>query len=228
MKDDCVLEMILQIPACYPLYSVDVACGKRIGISEDRWRRGILHIVQTCAQNGALMDAVMLWKRNVDQEFQGVVPCPICYWILYPKTMAFPNLTCKTCKTTYHKACLYKWFMQSGKSVCTICQQPLWMRSHHNTIAINRRSGSAYCCNIPRRGVYALNMSLRSIHYTLYTFFRSKYIGANDDVDGRWMRGEGRNTSTRKRLAILKKSTAHTNEANLTHVLSSRHICGIH
>ncbi|KAL0587147.1 hypothetical protein ABG067_003205 [Albugo candida] len=125
VKDDCVLEMILQIPACYPLYSVDVACGKRIGISEDRWRRGILHIVQTCAQNGALMDAVMLWKRNVDQEFQGVVPCPICYWILYPKTMAFPNLTCKTCKTTYHKACLYKWFMQSGKSVCTICQQPL-------------------------------------------------------------------------------------------------------
>nr|CCA21382.1 conserved hypothetical protein [Albugo laibachii Nc14] len=125
VKDDCVLEMVLQIPDCYPLYSVDVACGKRVGVSEDRWRRGVLHIVQTCAQNGALMDAVMLWKRNVDQEFQGVVPCPICYWILYPKTMAFPNLTCKTCKTTYHKGCLYKWFMQSGKSVCTICQQPL-------------------------------------------------------------------------------------------------------
>ena len=53
VKDDCVLEMVLQIPDCYPLYSVDVACGKRVGVSEDRWRRGVLHIVQTCAQNGA-------------------------------------------------------------------------------------------------------------------------------------------------------------------------------
>lgn len=125
VKDECALEMVIRVPASYPLRSVEVECTKRIGITEDRWRRWVLQIIKvTASQDGSLLDAVLLWKQNVDKEFEGVEPCPICYSILNPKTMGLPNLPCKTCSNKYHNSCLYKWFNQSGKNKCPICQQP--------------------------------------------------------------------------------------------------------
>ncbi|TYZ61802.1 hypothetical protein PybrP1_004800 [[Pythium] brassicae (nom. inval.)] len=125
VKDECALEMVIRVPASYPLRSVEVECTKRIGISEDRWRRWVLQIIKvTASQDGSLLDAVLLWKQNVDKEFEGVEPCPICYSILNPKTMGLPTLPCKTCANKYHNSCLYKWFNQSGKNKCPICQQP--------------------------------------------------------------------------------------------------------
>ncbi|DAZ98456.1 TPA: hypothetical protein N0F65_001157, partial [Lagenidium giganteum] len=125
MQDDCALEMVIRVPPSYPLRSVEVECTKRIGISEDRWRRWVLQIVKvTASQDGSLLDAVLPWKKNVDKEFEGVEPCPICYSILNPKNMGLPNLPCKTCSNKYHNSCLYKWFNQSGKNKCPICQQP--------------------------------------------------------------------------------------------------------
>jgi E3 ubiquitin-protein ligase listerin len=125
LKDECALEMVIRVPSSYPLRSVEVECTRRIGITEDRWRRWVLQIIKvTSAQDGSLLDAVLLWKQNVDKEFEGVEPCPICYSILNPKTMGLPNLSCKTCANKYHNSCLYKWFNQSGKNKCPICQQP--------------------------------------------------------------------------------------------------------
>ncbi|KAG7395736.1 listerin E3 ubiquitin protein ligase 1 [Phytophthora boehmeriae] len=125
VKDECTLEMVVRVPSSYPLRSVEVECTKRIGISEDRWRRWVLQIIRvTASRDGSLLDAVMLWKRNVDKEFEGVEPCPICYSILNPKNMGLPSLPCKTCSNKYHNSCLYKWFNQSGKNKCPICQQP--------------------------------------------------------------------------------------------------------
>lgn len=127
MKDECALEMVIRVPAAYPLRCVEVECTKRIGIAEDRWRRWVLQIIKvTSSQDGSLLDAVLLWKKNVDKEFEGVEPCPICYSILNPKTMGLPNLPCKTCSNKYHNSCLYKWFNQSGKNKCPICQQPFY------------------------------------------------------------------------------------------------------
>ncbi|TDH69014.1 hypothetical protein CCR75_009295 [Bremia lactucae] len=125
IKDECALEMVVRVPSSYPLRCVEVECTKRIGISEDRWRRWVLQIIRvTSYRDGSLLDAVLLWKHNVDQEFDGVEPCPICYSILNPKNMSLPSLPCKTCNNKYHNSCLYKWFNQSGKNKCPICQQP--------------------------------------------------------------------------------------------------------
>ncbi|CEG42089.1 e3 ubiquitin-protein ligase partial [Plasmopara halstedii] len=125
VKDECALEMVLRVPSSYPLRCVEVECTKRIGIPEDRWRRWVLQIIRvTSSRDGSLLDAVLLWKHNVDKEFEGVEPCPICYSILNPKNMALPSLPCKTCKNKYHNSCLYKWFNQSGKNRCPICMQP--------------------------------------------------------------------------------------------------------
>lgn len=125
VKDECELEMTITIPSNYPLRSVDVTCTKKMGISEDRWRRWVLQILKvTSSQDGSILDAILLWKHNVDKEFDGVEPCPICYSILHPKTFALPKLCCRTCSNKYHSACLYKWFNQSGKNKCPVCQQP--------------------------------------------------------------------------------------------------------
>ncbi|KAF0698519.1 Aste57867_10886 [Aphanomyces stellatus] len=125
LKDECTLEMVIRVPPSYPLRSVEVECTKRIGISEERWRRWVLQILKvTASQDGSLLDAVLLWKSNVDKEFDGVEPCPICFSILNPKTMGLPNLQCRTCSNKYHNSCLYKWFNQSSKNKCPICQQP--------------------------------------------------------------------------------------------------------
>ncbi|CAI5737542.1 unnamed protein product [Hyaloperonospora brassicae] len=125
IKDECALEMVVRVPPSYPLRCVEVECTKRIGISEQRWRRWVLQIIRvTSSRDGSLLDAVLLWKHNVDKEFEGVEPCPICYSILNPKNMGLPSLSCKTCNNKYHNSCLYKWFNQSGKNKCPTCQQP--------------------------------------------------------------------------------------------------------
>ena len=33
-------------------------------------------------QDGTLPEALALWRRNLDKEFEGVEPCPICYAVI--------------------------------------------------------------------------------------------------------------------------------------------------
>ncbi len=127
IADEVTVELTIRLPALYPLRNVEVDGRKKLGISEKRWRRWTLQIIQLLShQDGSVLDAVLLWKRNVDKEFDGVEPCPICYSILHPKTLSMPTLVCKTCSNKFHSACLYKWFSSSGKSKCVICQQPFF------------------------------------------------------------------------------------------------------
>ena len=127
VADEVTVELVIRLPPLYPLRNVEVEGRKRLGISEKRWRRWTLQIIQLLShQDGSVLDAVLLWKRNVDKEFEGVEPCPICYSILHPKSLSMPSLACKTCNNKFHSACLYKWFNSSGKSKCVLCQQPFF------------------------------------------------------------------------------------------------------
>jgi hypothetical protein len=144
--DEVSVDMSIKLPKLYPLRNVEVECKKRMGINEGRWRRWTLQvgstllsthlslfhpdavqIIQLLSQHdGSVLDAILFWKRNVDKEFEGVEPCPICYSVLDPKTLALPTLQCPTCKNKFHPPCLYKWFSTSGKSKCVLCQQPFF------------------------------------------------------------------------------------------------------
>ena len=124
-KEECNLEVVIRLPKAYPLRNVEVDCRKRLGVSESRWRRWVLQIVTLLSnQDACVQQAVDLWKKNVDREFDGLEPCPICYSILHPKNLALPSLECGTCKNKFHPECLYKWFNTSHKSKCPMCQQP--------------------------------------------------------------------------------------------------------
>ena len=124
-RDECTLEMVIRLPSNYPLRMVEVECTNRVGVTEKKWRRWAMQILQLLSsQDGSVLDAVKLWKRNVDKEFEGVEPCPICYCIIETRGHSLPNLECATCHAKFHSRCLYKWFQQSQKNKCPICQQP--------------------------------------------------------------------------------------------------------
>lgn len=124
-QDECQLSVMIRMPSTFPLRNVEVDCQKTIGIADKRWRRWSLQIMLMLnSQDGSVLDALQLWKQNVDKEFDGVEPCPVCYSVLCIKTHSMPNLECKTCHNRFHSSCLMKWFQSSGKSQCVICQQP--------------------------------------------------------------------------------------------------------
>ncbi|KAK8683673.1 hypothetical protein V6N13_039726 [Hibiscus sabdariffa] len=124
-KDETGMDLIIRLPASYPLRHVDVDCTRSLGISEVKQRKWLMSMMMFVRnQNGALAEAIRVWKRNFDKEFEGVEECPICYSVIHTVNHSLPRLACKTCKHKFHAACLYKWFSTSHKSSCPLCQSP--------------------------------------------------------------------------------------------------------
>ncbi|XP_021750254.1 E3 ubiquitin-protein ligase listerin-like [Chenopodium quinoa] len=124
-KDETSMDLVIRLPASYPLRSVDVECTRSLGISEVKQRKWLLSMMAFVRnQNGALAEAIRIWKSNFDKEFEGVEECPICYSVIHTTNHSLPRLACKTCKHKFHAACLYKWFSTSHKSTCPLCQSP--------------------------------------------------------------------------------------------------------
>lgn len=72
--------------------------------------------------NNNIIDSLILWKKNLDKEFEGVEECPICYYVIHASTKELPKLACKTCKHKFHSSCIHKWFQTSNKSECPLCK----------------------------------------------------------------------------------------------------------
>jgi hypothetical protein len=124
-QDEFTLSVVIRLPSCFPFRRAEVDCSKTLGVPESRWKRWALQITQMLNnQGGSLTDALVLWKDNVEKEFEGIEPCPVCYSVLHVKTHKLPEMKCKTCNNRFHFDCLTQWFRSSGKSACVICQQP--------------------------------------------------------------------------------------------------------
>ncbi|XP_059429493.1 E3 ubiquitin-protein ligase listerin [Corylus avellana] len=122
-KDETGMDLVILLPASYPLRPVDVDCTRSLGISEVKQRKWLMSMMSFVRnQNGALAEAIGIWKCNFDKEFEGVEECPICYSVIHTVNHSLPRLACKTCKHKFHSACLYKWFSTSHKSTCPLCQ----------------------------------------------------------------------------------------------------------
>jgi hypothetical protein len=125
VEDGHRLELTIKMPSTMPLKAPEARCSKSVGVSESRLRKWLISIaVYLRAQNGTLVDAMLLWKRNVDRQFEGQEECLICYAIIQPANGQLPKLQCRTCRKRFHGQCLYKWFKSSGKSNCPHCQSP--------------------------------------------------------------------------------------------------------
>ncbi|CAF1768030.1 unnamed protein product [Brassica napus] len=115
-KDETGMDLVIRLPVSYPLRPVDVNCTKSIGISDAKQRKWLMSMLMFVRnQNGALAEAIRIWKRNSDKEFEGVEDCPICYSVIHTVNHSLPRRACVTCKYKFHKACLDKWFLTSHK-----------------------------------------------------------------------------------------------------------------
>lgn len=116
-EDDANTEVMLSLPESYPLRPVEVQCEHSKDVF--RWRVWL-------AQDATLLKAVTMWMKYMEDLFDGIESCLICYSVYHDSKRTLPNLACKTCKNKFHSACLYKWFNTSHKSNCPLCQTP-WM-----------------------------------------------------------------------------------------------------
>uniref|UniRef100_A0A8C3BDC2 E3 ubiquitin-protein ligase listerin n=1 Tax=Cairina moschata TaxID=8855 RepID=A0A8C3BDC2_CAIMO len=122
--DDIFIELIIQLPTNYPLGSITVESGKRVGVAVQQWRNWMLQLsTYLTHQNGSIMEGLSLWKNNVDKRFEGVEDCMICFSVIHGSNYSLPKKACRTCKKKFHSACLYKWFTSSNKSTCPLCRE---------------------------------------------------------------------------------------------------------
>lgn len=125
--DDNILEICLKIPNDFPLHQVDVEGLKRVGVSEQRWRRWMLNCATNFASDrgGNILDILQNWQSNVENHFEGIEDCSICYSIIGLLDRSVPTKQCKTCKQKFHGACLLKWFKSSSNNpTCPLCRSP--------------------------------------------------------------------------------------------------------
>eukprot|EP00026_Physarum_polycephalum_P000411 Phypoly_transcript_00412.p1 GENE.Phypoly_transcript_00412~~Phypoly_transcript_00412.p1 ORF type:complete len:1599 (+),score=331.51 Phypoly_transcript_00412:75-4871(+) len=120
-KDEMVVEIALTLSANYPLRACSVAVNQHLNVGEALWRKWLLGMTTLLlTSEGNLLDACLLWKNSLDQHFEGVEVCPICYSLF--NSGQLPKLQCRTCKNKFHSACMFKWFSTSHKSTCPLCQ----------------------------------------------------------------------------------------------------------
>ncbi|CAN2387615.1 Listerin E3 ubiquitin protein ligase 1 [Pristimantis euphronides] len=122
--DDICIELIIQLPQNYPLGSICVESGRRVGVAVQQWRNWMLQLnTYLTHQNGSIMEGLALWKNNVDKRFEGVEDCMICFSVIHGSNYSLPKKACRTCKKKFHSQCLYKWFTSSNKSTCPMCRE---------------------------------------------------------------------------------------------------------
>ncbi|XP_053561967.1 E3 ubiquitin-protein ligase listerin [Bombina bombina] len=122
--DEICIELIIQLPQNYPLGSITVESGRRVGVAVQQWRNWMLQLnTYLTHQNGSIMEGLSLWKNNVDKRFEGVEDCMICFSVIHGSNYSLPKKACRTCKKKFHSECLYKWFTSSNKSTCPLCRE---------------------------------------------------------------------------------------------------------
>ncbi|CDK28435.1 unnamed protein product [Kuraishia capsulata CBS 1993] len=126
--DEQLMEVVIAIPASYPLANVSVTGPLRIGVKETQWKAWLLasqYVISV--QNGSIVEAIELFNKNVSLHFSGFEECAICYSILHIDH-SLPTKSCTTCNNKFHSGCLYKWFKSSGSSTCPLCRSAFSFR----------------------------------------------------------------------------------------------------
>lgn len=106
--DDKYLEMVFILPVNFPLRSVLVEGVRKVGVSEEYWRRCLISSTVLLNAHNQIIGAIKAWKLNLDAHFEGVEECGICYAIIGVLDSALPNKTCRTCHHGFHSGCLVR------------------------------------------------------------------------------------------------------------------------
>lgn len=121
IKDEDVIEIVFTFPPTYPLKPIEPVIPKRVGFNEAQWRMSQMALVSLLRnQDATILDACLLWKEIIEKRLNGVELCPICYSLF--QGTSIPNLACPQCPNKFHSVCIKRWFQESQKTVCPLCQ----------------------------------------------------------------------------------------------------------
>lgn len=120
--EETKMKLTIELPAEYPLAVPTMKLDKAI-VKTDRAKKWLLQLnAYLFHQNGAILEGIEMWKRNVDKGVEGVEDCTICMMTVHQQTHQLPKVRCKQCKNKFHSNCLYKWFESSNQSTCPLCR----------------------------------------------------------------------------------------------------------
>lgn len=122
--DDMMMQILIRLPANYPLEGVKVEGVNRVAVSEKKWTSWLM-ITQGVItfSNGSITDGLNIFRKNVTGALKGQNECAICYSII-SSDKKMPDKRCQTCKNLFHASCLFKWFATSNQSTCPLCRNP--------------------------------------------------------------------------------------------------------
>ena len=115
------IALVVQLPANFPLESPRVTGRTRVGVSEKNWQAWMRTFQIIIFSTGSIIEGLIAFRRNTTLALKGQGECAICYSII-GTDMQTPNKKCGTCKNTFHRACLFRWFSSSNSSTCPLCR----------------------------------------------------------------------------------------------------------
>lgn len=121
--DGQIMELAIRLPPEFPLHIPVIEGITKVGFTDRQWKalQRDSHAV-IAFQGGSIIEAVMLFRKNVSLRFAGVEECAICYSIL-GQDRTLPRKKCVTCAKKFHAGCLFKWFDSSNSSTCPLCRR---------------------------------------------------------------------------------------------------------
>jgi len=137
------MQIVIRLPAVYPLEGVKVEGINRVAVDEKKWTSWMM-ITQAVItfSNGNITDGLVTFHKNVSGALKGHTECAICYSII-SSDKKVPDKKCQTCKNLFHSSCLFKWFASSNQSTCPLCRNPFnygtvrrWGRSNSGGEAV--------------------------------------------------------------------------------------------
>jgi hypothetical protein len=127
-------ELTVSFPETWPARLATIEVSAVAGLSRAKNARLKISIQQVFRTNG-VQQAVQIWIENIEGFLANVEECYICYSVTYHHGTkgtgsgtgtggAIPDKECRNCHYKFHAQCLLKWFKQSQKTNCVLCQQP--------------------------------------------------------------------------------------------------------
>ncbi|KAJ1653646.1 hypothetical protein IWQ61_006270 [Dispira simplex] len=123
--DDTTIDLVLRMPASYPLQLAQVECVDASIVGDDRWqawRRNAHALAQQSDHRFA--DLIYHFTRNIAYRFDGVEECYICYSVVCVKSRMLPTRPCPVCKHKFHHTCLETWFTKSAQTPFLVGEPP--------------------------------------------------------------------------------------------------------
>ena len=122
-------ELRISFPETWPARMGQIDVSSVAGLSKGKNSRLEVSVQNVFRLNG-VQNAIQVWIENIEGFLKNVQECFICYSVTYHSAStginggSIPDKVCKNCNYKFHSQCLLKWFKQSQKTTCVLCQQP--------------------------------------------------------------------------------------------------------